>query len=432
MSLEAKATRGGARRGLAARIGLRRMGWAAMVASLALVAAACGSTATTKAPAKKSPTGVTVPNLSINSFTLNFSAMTQLKGLQAAGKGLVGAILPDTTSSTRYTEFDAPYLTKAFQMAGYPSSAFTVTNAQGSDATELSMAESDITKGAKVLIVDPLDPTVASEIQAYASAHGVALISYDRATFAGTNTYYVSFNNYRVGQLIGKGFEACVTAWHVAHPQVWEVDGGENSDPNAISFAQGYNSVIWGTKKTPLTAPMTNSLGYHLVGDQVTLNWDVATAGTNFAQALTAHPNINAVVVANDEMNANVVQDLKNKGVKPFTVPTTGQDATLTGMENILDGYQCGTVYKPIYLEAQAAVALATILRAGKTPPSALVNSTTVDPANSSITEPASLLTPEWVTPSNMQATVIKDKFIQASQLCSAVGQSVCTKYGIS
>ncbi|EQD71521.1 solute-binding protein, partial [mine drainage metagenome] len=117
--------------------------------------------------------------------------------------------------------------------------------------------------------------------------------------------------------------------------------GDENSDPNAISFAQGYNSVIWGTKKTPLTAPMTNSLGYHLVGDQVTLNWDVATAGTNFAQALTAHPNINAVVVANDEMNANVVQDLKNKGVKPFTVPTTGQDATLTGMENILEGYQC-------------------------------------------------------------------------------------------
>ena len=406
---------------------MKRSGWAGLVAGVALVVAACGSTSTTPT----TPKSVTVPNVGISSFTLNFSAMSQFKKLTAAGKGLVGAILPDTTSSTRYTEFDAPYLIKAFEAAGYSPSQFTVTNAQGSDATELSMAESDITRGAKVLIMDPLDGTVASEIQAYASSHGVALISYDRATFAGTNTYYVSFNNFKVGQLIGTGFEACVSSYGIAHPMVWEVDGGENSDPNAISFAQGYNSVIWGTKTTPLTPPMTNSKGYTLVGDQVTLNWDVATAGTNFAQALTAHPNINAVVVANDEMNAEVVQDLKNKGVAPHTVPTTGQDATLTGAENILEGYQCGTVYKPIYLEAQDAVALATILRAGKTPPSGLVNGTTVDPANSSITEPASLLTPEWVTASNMEQTLIKDQFISAASLCSAVGQSVCTQYGI-
>lgn len=411
-----------------ARLGLRRTGWVGLFGALALVAAACGSTS----PSKTSSGSTTVPNVTVSSFTLNFSAMAKFKGLEAAGKGLVGVILPDTVSSTRYTEFDAPYLQKAFQMAGYPASDFSIQNAQGSDATELSMAEADITRGAKVLVMDPLDGTVGGEIQAYAASHGVALVSYDRATFAGTKTYYVSFNNFKVGQLIGHGLEACISAWGVTKPQVWEVDGGENSDPNAISFAQGYNSVIWGTKTTPLTPPKTNSLGYNLVGDQVTLNWDVATAGTNFAQALTAHPNINAVVVANDEMNANVVLDLKAKGVQPKTIPTTGQDATLTGMENILGGYQCGTVYKPIYLEAQDAVALATILRAGKTPPASLVNSTTVDPASSSITEPASLLTPEWVTPTNMEATVIKDGFIQASQLCSAVGQSVCTQYGIS
>ncbi|MGA9774578.1 MAG: substrate-binding domain-containing protein [Candidatus Dormiibacterota bacterium] len=398
-----------------------------MIAGVALVAAACGGTTSTPSPSSNA----TVPNIGINSFTLNFSAMSQLKKLTAAGKGMVGVILPDTTSSTRYTEFDAPYLKEALLKAGYSSSQFVITNAQGSDANELSMAQSDITRGAKVLIMDPLDGTVASEIQSYASSHGVALISYDRATFAGTNTYYVSFDNFKVGQLIGKGFEACISDWGVAHPQVWEVDGGENSDPNAISFAQGYNSVIWGTKTTPLTAPMTNSKGYTLVGDQVTLNWDVATAGTNFSQAMTAHPNINAVVVANDEMNASVVQVLKNKGVAPKTIPTTGQDATLTGAENILSGYQCGTVYKPIYLEAQAAVTLATILRAGKTPPASLVNSTTTDPANASITEPASLLTPEWVTATNMQSTLIKDKFIPVSSLCSAVGQSVCTQYGI-
>ena len=85
---------------------------------------------------------------------------------------------------------------------------------------------------------------------------------------------------------------------------------------------------------------------------------------------------------------------LKGAGVEPKTIPTTGQDATIQGMENILQGWQCGSVYKPIYLEAQAAVALATYLRAGQTPPTTLVNGTTTDPADTAITEPAVLLTP--------------------------------------
>ena len=95
----------------------------------------------------------------------------------------------------------------------------------------------------------------------------------------------------------------------------------------------------------------------------------------------------------------------------------TGQDATLVGLQNILAGYQCGTVYKPIYLEAQAAVALAMYLRAGKTPPSALVNGPRPD-SQESKQVPSVLLTPEWVTPSNMNSTVIADQFVPAQQLC--------------
>ena len=76
----------------------------------------------------------------------------------------------------------------------------------------------------------------------------------------------------------------------------------------------------------------------------------------------------------------------------------------------ILEGYQCGSVYKAIYKEAQDAVAMATILLSGQQPPAALQNATTVDPADSSITEPASLLTPVWVTKANMESTVVADK----------------------
>jgi D-xylose transport system substrate-binding protein len=100
-------------------------------------------------------------------------------------------------------------------------------------------------------------------------------------------------------------------------------------------------------------------------------------------------------------------------------------------MENVLEGWQCGSVYKPIYLEAQAAVALATYLRAGQVPPTTLVNSTTKDP-KSATTEPAVLLTPYWVNAKNMETTVIKDNFISVTDLCNAVTAAVCTAAGIS
>jgi D-xylose transport system substrate-binding protein len=408
--------------------GMRRLGVFVSVLAIAGTMAACSSTpkastTTTKAASASVPTG-----LSVKSFDVNFSVMPKFKALTAAGKGLVGVILPDTTSSTRYVSFDAPYLTKAFQEAGYSSSDFKIDNAQGVDATELADAQADVSLGAKVLIFDPIDSTVGAEVQSYASSHGVAVISYDRATFQGTNTYYVSFDNNQVGKLIGQGFVQCVSDWGVSSPKVFELDGGQDTDPNAVSFAQGYNSVIWGSTTTPLKAGLTNSKGYTLIGDQITPGWVNATGATIFTQQFTAHPTINATVEANDGLAQAVVTVLKNKGVGAKKIPTTGQDATLQGMENILQGYQCGSVYKAVYQEAQDAVSLATILRAGKTPPAALVNSTTTPPKGVAGTaQPASLLTPVWVNAANMASTVIADKFISASTLCTAVGASVCS-----
>ncbi|EQD37379.1 sugar ABC transporter, substrate-binding protein, partial [mine drainage metagenome] len=108
--------------------------------------------------------------------------MASLKPLASKGKGMVGVIMPDTVSSARYTEFDAPYLTKGLEDAGLSPSQFVVQNAQGSDATELTMAESDITRGATVLIMDPLDNGVGLQIEKYAAARGVRVINYDRLT----------------------------------------------------------------------------------------------------------------------------------------------------------------------------------------------------------------------------------------------------------
>ena len=81
--------------------------------------------------------------------TATFSALKDLKPPAAKGKGNVAVILPDTTSSTRYTEFDAPLLDKAFKNAGLKSSQFIVQNGQGSDATFITDAQADITAGRK-------------------------------------------------------------------------------------------------------------------------------------------------------------------------------------------------------------------------------------------------------------------------------------------
>ena len=98
----------------------------------------------------------------------------------------MAAILPDTVSSTRYVEFDAPYIAKALRTAGLSKSQFVIQNALGSDATELTDAQTDITNGATVLMVDPIDSGVGGSIEAYARSHGVAVIDYDRLTLGGS------------------------------------------------------------------------------------------------------------------------------------------------------------------------------------------------------------------------------------------------------
>src|SRR5262249_20177038 len=328
-------------------------------------------------------------------------------------------------------DFDAPYLKQAFTAAGYTSSQYRIDNAQGSDATELNEASGDVNLGAKILIVDPLDAPTGVAIAKLAQQKGVTLIAYDRAIFQGTSTYYVSFDNEHVGELIGTGFNDCVKAWGIKSPKVYVLNGGQDTDPNAISFATGYNKVVWGEAAKTVAAGKTNSAGASLVGENVAPGWDNTKGGTIFQQAYTAHPQINATIEANDGLANSVITVLKAAGVKANTVPTTGQDATAQGMAWVLQGYQCGSVYKAVYKEAQASVALATILLAGATPPPALLNGKTIDPADASITEPAILLTPVWVNKSNMQATVVQDGFVKASEVCAIAGASACSAAGI-
>jgi D-xylose transport system substrate-binding protein len=159
--------------------------------------------------------------------------------------------------------------------------------------------------------------------------------------------------------------------------------------------------------------------------------WKPRIALSEFQQQYTAHKDINAALIPNDENAARIITYLQSMGLKPRTFPITGLDASFDGLENILAGYQCGTVYKPIYLEAQAAAALAMYVRAGVTPPVSLVNWSITDPQTST-SVPSVLLAPEWVTTQNMASTVIADKFLSASSLCAGKYAGACSAAGIS
>ncbi len=354
-----------------------------------------------------------------SSFSSNFAVMRHLKGLANAGKGKVAAILPNAGTSSRFTEFDEPDLTKAFTAAGLSATEFAVQNAADSDATQFADAETDIDNGATVLILDPISSGVGTQVEAYAQSKGVRVIDYDSLSLGGSRAYYVGFNDELAGRLMGEGLIRCVAAWGIKKPQVVVMSGAVN-DPTATQLASGYDAVL---------APHFKSGRWTEVAE-TTGTWEPSVAETEFQTAFTAHPGVDAALIANDATGVPIITYLHSLKVKPRSVATTGFDATIPGLRNVLSGYQCGTVYEPIDAEAQAAVALALYLRLGEQPPASLVNGST-DDTTSNVAVPSVLVPPEWVTTGNMKMTVVRDGVVSAKELCAGSYARSCTSAGI-
>jgi D-xylose transport system substrate-binding protein len=327
----------------------------------------------------------------------------------------VGVILPDTTSSARYTQYDAPLLTKAFAAAGIKAD---IQNAQGDNAKFVSIAQSMISEGVKVLLIDSADPVTGTSVEQSAKAAGIQVIDYDRLSLGGSAPYYVSFDNVVVGKLQGQGLVDCLKAKNVAKPSIIELNGGTDIDNNAVLFKQGAHSVL-----DPLYAA-----GTLVKGPEVDVSkWDNSVAATDFQQLLTqAKGKVDGVLAANDGIAGAAIGILKSKNLK---VPVTGQDATTQGLQYILQGEQCMTVFKDVSKEADAAAKLAIALTKGDTATAnSLATGKLHDPTgNRDI--PSVLLVPEAITKANIQ-DVITAGAITATDLCKGI-QSICASAGI-
>ncbi len=322
----------------------------------------------------------------------------------------VGILLPETVSSDRWETKDHPLLIQAVR-AAIPDVQIDYTNAHDSSATQLSQAETDLANGDCILVVGAHDSVAASSIVAKAKAQNVPVIAYDRLIQSKDVNYYVSFNNEKVGQLQGQ--------YIAQHYQQYQRNGGainivmlsgSQTDTNALMFSKGVHSVL---------DPLFASKSFKNVYENFVPDWNNSTAQAEMETALSDQSNdIQVTYAANDGLANSVIKALKAVNLDG-KVLVTGQDATVTGIHNILTGTQNMTVYKPIAQEAHSVGLLVKALYAGTDIVSLTHGATTATFDGGNI--PAILDTPIAVDRANIASTVIADKFITKRDVCNGI-----------
>ena len=337
-------------------------------------------------------------------------------GSAAGGaKPKVGVILPETATSARWANADAPAVQAECAKKNLDC---TVQNANGDTNAEKTIADTMIkTDHVQVLLLASIDSTTGAAVTSEAHANGVKVIDYDRLVPGSKADYYVSFDGVAVGKAQGTALVAAVQGAGITKPDVVFVNGAP-TDNNATLFANGYHSVI-----DPLIAAGT----WKKSAEQAIANWDNPTAGTTFTAMYNADHNINVVMVANDGMANAIIADLKNLGINGKVV-VSGQDATAQGLQHILDGDQSFSIYKPSTQEAIPAVDLAAELAAGTAPTETFAMTT--DPSDNSQIK-SLLASPITITKANIDQP-IKDKYVNFTDVCTAAYAAKCTTAGIT
>jgi D-xylose transport system substrate-binding protein len=313
----------------------------------------------------------------------------------------VCVLLPDTKSSVRWVQFDAPAMKAAFAKAGVKAS---INNALNDPLKQKAQAQACLAAGAKVVIETALDNGSAASIEKLFTSKGGKAIDYDRQVTGGTASVYVTFDGKAVGQAQANGvIRAMKARGTYPHGVVAELWGGQ-TDQNAFWFKSGNDAVF-----NPLFKKKTLKKG----PTQFVPDWDANNAATIFSQMLVKTSNkIDGVLAANDNIAGAVVADLKAKHLKPL--PLSGQDASVQGIQYILSGWQSGTVYKYVPDEANAAAKAAVALLKGQKPKTNTVRK------NGKRNEPTLALPVVWITKANYKR-LFTDKFLKKSEVC--VGQ---------
>src|SRR4051812_7023952 len=326
-------------------------------------------------------------------------------GSSGAAQGKVGVILPDTTSSPRWEAADRPQLEAAFKKAGVQ---YDIQNAQADPQKMQTIAQQMITGGVTVLAIVNLDNASGAAIEQQAKKQGVQTIDYDRLTLGGSADYYVSYDNTKVGELQGQGLQKCLGD---TQANLIYLDGSPD-DNNATLFANGAHSVL------------DKVSTYKKAAEQAVPKWDPVQAQTIFEQLYTqTGGDVQGVYAANDTLANAAIQTLKRNNQQ---IPVTGQDAAVQGLQNILSGDQCMTVWKPADGEAAALSKTAIALLKGEKPET----TGTVKDTEGNRDVKSILLDPISVTKDTLAAAISKGAQ-KATDVCRGNYAALCTQAGI-
>jgi D-xylose transport system substrate-binding protein len=315
----------------------------------------------------------------------------------------VCVLLPDTKSSVRWVQFDAPDFAKALKAAGV---TYSINNALNDPQKQKAQAQACLAAGATVVVETALDNGSAASIEKLFTDKGGKAIDYDRQVTGGTASVYVTFDGKAVGVAQANGILAKLKG--KSKPVIAELWGGQ-TDQNAFWFKSGNDAVL---------NPKFKSGALTKGPQQFVPDWLATNAGPIFAQMLVRTGNkIDGVIAANDNIAGAVIADLKARHLKP--IPLSGQDASPQGVQYILAGWQTGTVYKYVPDEANAAAAAAVALIKGTTPKS---NTTR---KNGSKSEPTLALPVVWITKANY-TRLFTDHFLKKSDVCIGVYKQYC------
>jgi D-xylose transport system substrate-binding protein len=318
----------------------------------------------------------------------------------------VCVLLPDTKSSVRWVQFDAPDFAKALKAAGV---TYSINNALNDPAKQKAQAQACLAAGAKVVVETALDNGSAAAIEKLFTSSGGQAIDYDRQVSGGSASVYVTFDGKAVGAAQAKGVIAAMKANGTYKSGTLAELWGGQTDQNAFWFKSGNDAVL---------NPLFKSGALKKGPQQFVPDWDANNAATIFQQMLVkSSNNIQGAIAANDNIAGAVIADLKAKGLKP--IPLSGQDATPQGIQYILAGWQTGTVYKYVPDEANAAAAAAVALIKGTTP------KTNGFRLNGKKKEPTLALPVVWITKANYKR-LFTDKFLKKSQVCIGTYAQYC------
>lgn len=340
------------------------------------------------------------------------TAMAFSSPAPAAEKNLVGVAMP-TKSSARWID-DGNNMVKQLQAAGYSAD---LQYADDDIPNQLSQIENMVTKGAKVLVIAPIDGTTLADVLQKAHDAGIKVIAYDRPINGSQNVdYLATFDSTKVGALQATTIVNKLGLKDGKGPFNIELFGGSPDDNNAFFFYDGAMSVLQPYIDSGKLVVKSGQTGLEKVG---ILRWDPQVAQARMDNLLSAYysdSRVDAVLSPNDGLAIGILSSLKGIGYdgadKPLPI-VTGQDCEIPSIKSIIAGEQYSSIFKDTRELAKVTVSMVNALMAGKTPE---VNDTkTYD--NDVKVVPAYLLTPVSVDKTNYEKILVQGGYYTADQL---------------